>query len=761
MSKPTNTGGQPKGFPSKYVYSAGDPGSIGSVPPGVGVAIQVGAGGATDAQIDAFIKSHPNNPLILWEQEASHRLVEATNKYHPVGAILGGESAGQMNSGAAIRSQLGNTPTVFEANGNYVSKWPKDTGVHFTYYKNQDMPTLTPQNLADFLATAIAEGATSIGVTLGSYGDAPGNMAQYQADLNKAMAILKSKGIDTSNVVISVYRWDMMTPESQQQFMNVNPVTGPAAAGGAAQGATSGSVSQKPKAKQKPKSAAAKKPDPPPELGIQHEKPLSAVKSHGYKGEDDPRLTYSYTDKAKNDNTLTFRPNGMVIQTKADGTSFVVWDPNAPGHNGQHWPGFKNQAIPDPYEGATFNEDAHAKVGADVKTPTGAATPAWHVNPGWKGLDEGTKAALKSINGIDQDQVLEEREGANSNIVIFRMADGTYKSLDLTTGQVAGAGTWAKDQWNSTGYGPKITGGGTNSTSSSSQASNGTAQGATSGSVSQSAKLEGRAEVSSIQDDLKSKGVDLSTHGSVVTAVKGNKNNYIVQMSDGSYQSVDIDTGAVSKPGAGIWGGGDGSGYSKITHKNSKGEVDPEYSGGSGGNNDDKPPVAPGPTNPVAGPQKDPYADEPLNAAFAPPPTGGGSCFPAGSLVLTVGGHHKPIEDVVLGDLVKTWNFDTKQMEDTEVTDILAHHQKPTIIINTDRGSIVTTPEHPFWDGRAWRPAGKLSQGAKIYHQIGELCEITSVEEGVTTNVYNFHVTNPAHNYFVNGFLVHNMKMIN
>jgi hypothetical protein len=143
---------------------------------------------------------------------------------------------------------------------------------------------------------------------------------------------------------------------------------------------------------------------------------------------------------------------------------------------------------------------------------------------------------------------------------------------------------------------------------------------------------------------------------------------------------------------------------------------------------------------------------------FIGDPNAHGSCFPAGSLVSVPGGH-MPIEDIKLGDMVMTWNFSSKSLEPTQVTDTLAHAGKDTIIVKSGHSKIITTPEHPFWDGKRWAAASKLKAGSKIMDQGGRLHEVESVHKGPQTDVYNFHVTSPAHNYFVDGFLVHNMKM--
>lgn len=770
------------GFPKKYVYTTGDPNGV-SLPDGVGVAIKFGGGdGATLAQIQAYKAAHPNNPIVIWAAttigvdyvSTLKNAVAAAQEIGASGFIAQGESPAEMNAAAAVGSSI-SIPKIIVTNGDTGVKWPPGWGIGFEYYANDPEKGLTPQNMTAFLKSILAQGATSVQITIGDYSGMSISMQQYQA----ALDYLKSQGIDVSSV--SIYIWDGLSGDQQKGFLTALgvPVTGATPTG--VSGTTTSQQSKdgakpKPKPKPKPLAVIPPKPEPGAQLGIQHEKPLKDVASHGYKGETDPNLTYSYTDKQKKDNTLTFRPNGVVIQTKADGTSFVVWDPSK--HNGQHWPGFDNQNIKDPYAGATINPEAHGSVAPGTPTPSGEATPAWHTNPGWKGLDDSTKAALKSINGINSSQVLEEREGANSNIIIFRMSDGTYKSLDITTGEVKGAGTWKNTQWNATGYGPTIKPDGTIGSSvstSKSEKSGSSSNSSTNSDLDPAIQAAMQANKTpsgettpawhanpgwkNINEDVGSKMAKVSgLDSSQILETRPSKDgkSTIVRMADGTYKSYNIATGAVT--GAGNWDNTkwNGTGYGPSI------KPDGTISGSTPQASNQDPITTSSVTAPTSGGQNDQTATTGsiTGLEVTPAPTHGGSCFPAGSLILTPDGS-KLIEEIKLRDEVLTWNFDENRMQPTKVTDALAHHNRETVIIATDAGKITTTSEHPFWTGNEWTAAGRLNAGeSKIRHQDGELYLISSIKDGPTVNVYNFHVTNPAHNYFVNGFLVHNMKML-
>jgi intein/homing endonuclease len=75
------------------------------------------------------------------------------------------------------------------------------------------------------------------------------------------------------------------------------------------------------------------------------------------------------------------------------------------------------------------------------------------------------------------------------------------------------------------------------------------------------------------------------------------------------------------------------------------------------------------------------------------------------------------------------------------------------MIIN---GIIKTTSVHPFYSDGNWIEAGDLSIGDKILHVDGLEHTVKTIElndEPVT--VYNFEVDG-THNYFAEGYLVHN-----
>jgi hypothetical protein len=133
---------------------------------------------------------------------------------------------------------------------------------------------------------------------------------------------------------------------------------------------------------------------------------------------------------------------------------------------------------------------------------------------------------------------------------------------------------------------------------------------------------------------------------------------------------------------------------------------------------------------------------------------GGGDpgCFIAGTKIQLPNGI-KYIEDIEVGDMVKSFDVGTSSVVNSKVTETFAHSDRYYMILN---GNIKTTSVHPFYSDGNWIEAGDLSIGDKILHVDGLEHTIETIElsdESVT--VYNFEVDG-THNYFAEGYLVHN-----
>jgi|ETNvirnome_2_300_1030623.scaffolds.fasta_scaffold07867_3 hypothetical protein len=127
-------------------------------------------------------------------------------------------------------------------------------------------------------------------------------------------------------------------------------------------------------------------------------------------------------------------------------------------------------------------------------------------------------------------------------------------------------------------------------------------------------------------------------------------------------------------------------------------------------------------------------------------------CFVGGTQIQMHEGV-KSIEDVEIGDIVKSFDVGTSSVIDSKVTKTYVHTDRYYMILN---GTIKTTSVHPFYTDGKWIEAGDLSIGDKILHVDGLEHTIDSIEEGdEVVDVYNLEVGG-IHNYFAEGYLVHN-----
>jgi predicted lipid-binding transport protein (Tim44 family) len=135
----------------------------------------------------------------------------------------------------------------------------------------------------------------------------------------------------------------------------------------------------------------------------------------------------------------------------------------------------------------------------------------------------------------------------------------------------------------------------------------------------------------------------------------------------------------------------------------------------------------------------------------------GGGCFPAGTMIRTPSGR-TPIEKLSAGDRVQAVNPEGR-MVDTGVEKLFATHSA-VMTIETDRGTLRTTPEHPVGlpDG-IFLEAGKLRPGQKVLilndgvlNHAAVIGTSTQEREEV---VYNLSVGRP-HTFLAGNFLVHN-----
>lgn len=135
---------------------------------------------------------------------------------------------------------------------------------------------------------------------------------------------------------------------------------------------------------------------------------------------------------------------------------------------------------------------------------------------------------------------------------------------------------------------------------------------------------------------------------------------------------------------------------------------------------------------------------------------GAGGCFSADTLVYTEDGSLKRIDQVKVGDKVKTRISEGNSNQVS--TTVKKVHQREVggiLIINDD---LKITPNHKIWVNKAWKQAGSIQVGDVLTDNRNEEVVVSSIEwqKGKFT-VYNLETEN-YHTFFANTFWVHNQK---
>lgn len=138
----------------------------------------------------------------------------------------------------------------------------------------------------------------------------------------------------------------------------------------------------------------------------------------------------------------------------------------------------------------------------------------------------------------------------------------------------------------------------------------------------------------------------------------------------------------------------------------------------------------------------------------------GGTCFVAGTPVVTALGL-VPIETIAVGDMVQSFDADTRVVSEKMVEEIFVRENSELIHVKVGSETISVTPEHPFYVAKkGFVEAAKLRAGDVLYTVSGEYVVVEQVQHEILESpikVYNFRVAD-NHTYFVGntGIGVHN-----
>jgi len=148
-------------------------------------------------------------------------------------------------------------------------------------------------------------------------------------------------------------------------------------------------------------------------------------------------------------------------------------------------------------------------------------------------------------------------------------------------------------------------------------------------------------------------------------------------------------------------------------------------------------------------------------------------CFVAGTKVMMEDGSTKNIEDVVVGDIVMSFDFKNDEARASKVNNIFSKNVSKIVTYEFDNGGILkATLDHPlFVNGKGW--SSYDNELSNSLYNIGE--EVYKIEEGDSVKllnkdvnlikmtisdeeikVFNLSDVEVNHNYFANDVLVHN-----
>ncbi len=164
-----------------------------------------------------------------------------------------------------------------------------------------------------------------------------------------------------------------------------------------------------------------------------------------------------------------------------------------------------------------------------------------------------------------------------------------------------------------------------------------------------------------------------------------------------------------------------------------------------------------------------------ISSSVAPFIVHNAPCFVAGTLIEMEDGVSNKIEDVVVGDRVWTWNHTTNETEIKKVLEVTKKENQETVIYTLQNDeTIQATLDHPLYikelgDYASYTPSLTLSDSGlevkqiQVGHTLHPINQpeqsIRSIELGESTTVYNLKSVEDNHNFYANGFLVHNRSL--
>lgn len=136
------------------------------------------------------------------------------------------------------------------------------------------------------------------------------------------------------------------------------------------------------------------------------------------------------------------------------------------------------------------------------------------------------------------------------------------------------------------------------------------------------------------------------------------------------------------------------------------------------------------------------------------------NCFVAGTPILMADGSKKAIEQVRVGDRVRSMDPVAGSVTNGSVTAVRERMSEERVLLFTETRKIEVTEEHPFWVDGAWKTAGTLRIGDALTLSDGTQERVIKTDV-VHTKAPVFNMTvDGTHTYFANDLLVHNKNIL-
>tara|TARA_B100000902_G_scaffold82384_1_gene86969 strand:- start:9992 stop:10987 length:996 start_codon:yes stop_codon:yes gene_type:complete len=167
-------------------------------------------------------------------------------------------------------------------------------------------------------------------------------------------------------------------------------------------------------------------------------------------------------------------------------------------------------------------------------------------------------------------------------------------------------------------------------------------------------------------------------------------------------------------------------------------------------------------------------------------PSGGPGCFAPGTMIWLADGSHAPIEHCMLGQIVMTWNENTKLLEPKPISLIMQPRPDNIYDVELSDGRILqVTDSHPImlangeWGAfdvekcnreHDWMQgvnSHEIKVGDNLFSMTDAIMfdrkdkvglEVVSIDENQEMTVHNLSGIEENHNFFANGMLVHNFQ---